>query len=120
MDAGVRMPADLRIQWAHLPFMAAAVVVEVLAPRRLFGAWWMGAVLAALAAAVALALSLPALRERSASGKASRRLVLVPPLGYPLLAGAVNSVWPLAVMLPAGIFLIRWRAVRIQTGHEAP
>jgi hypothetical protein len=37
-----------------------------------------------------------------------------------MLAGAMNSVWPLAMLLPALIFLVRWRAVRIQTGHEPP
>lgn len=108
--------SDLRIQWAHVPFLIGAVVIHVFASRRLFPDRWMGVVLAAAALGAALAVIAVAVTEP----RRRHRLVFAPPLAYPLLAGALNSVWPLAMMLPAFILIVRWRAVRIQTGHESP
>ncbi len=108
--------ADLRIQWAYAPFLLGAVAIHLAAPRRLFGTWWPAILLAGAALAAAAILIGAALRNEH-----RRNLLLfAPPLAFPLLAGALDSVWPLALLLPALIFVVRWRAVRIQTGHEPP
>jgi hypothetical protein len=108
--------ADLRIQWAYVPFLLAAIVIQLAAPRRLFGRWWPAIVLAGAALIGAAIL----IRRALADDGRRRLLLFAPPLAFPMLAGCLDSVWPLAMLLPALIFVVRWRAVRIQTGHEPP
>ena len=99
-----------RVHLVFPPFALAGLLLHAAAPARLLPEWWMGvaAGLPVIAAGIAVALV--------AEGRwALPAGTLVASLGFGI---AVNSIWPIALMLPAAILAIRWRAVRVQTGHR--
>lgn len=41
-------------------------------------------------------------------------------LAYVGIAAIADSLWPIALLLPALVVAIKWRAVAVQTGHRPP
>ena len=91
-------------------FVVAGIVLHFISPARLLPEWWMGlAVGLPLVAAGGAVLGVAEGRWAKPAGA----LVASVGVGF-----AVNSIWPIALLLPALVLAARWRAVRVQTGHR--
>jgi hypothetical protein len=99
-----------RIHLVFPPFVVAGIVLHLVSPARLLPEWWMGLAVGLPLVAAGVAILIVAEGRWAAPAGA---LVASVGVGF-----AVNSVWPIALLLPAVVLAIRWRAVRVQTGHR--
>ena len=109
------MHDDRKVLLLFVPFFGAGVLLHLWKPIELLGNRWVASALgiALVGAAVVLAFW--------AGGAGSAvRLQSAAALGYLGAAFIVDSVWPIALLLPALAFIIRWRAVTVQTGRRQP
>jgi hypothetical protein len=92
------------------PFVVAGVVLHLIRPARLLPDWWMGVAIGLPLVAGGVAIALVADHRWA---KPAGAVVASAGAGF-----AVNSVWPLVLLLPALVLAVRWRVVRVQTGHR--
>ena len=104
-----------RIYLALIPFFALGIVIQVANPRRLLPCWCLAIPIGIVLLIAAVLMAIPARHRGSANAWGS-------PVVFAYLAASafVNSVWPLAMLLPALILVIKWRAVAVQTGRRPP
>jgi hypothetical protein len=95
-----------------LPFFAGGVALHLWQPQRL-----LPCICAAIPAGLALLLLAVLLGMPVVRGKTSEWGPAVVAV-YVAAALFLNSLWPLALLIPALAAMIRWRAVRVQTGHR--
>ena len=88
------------------------LVTEFVGFLSAFGA---GGLAPGLAGAVVAARYLPPRAPDS-----PRRAEATAGLGYLGVSLLVNSSWPIALLLPALVVMIRWRATQVQTGRRQP
>jgi hypothetical protein len=98
-------------------FFAAGILLHLWRPVRILPEWWIALLIGVLLGVGALSLALPAIWGTAVS---EERLQAAAGLAY--LGGALgaNSAWPIALLLPALVLVIRWRAILIQTGRRPP
>ncbi len=103
-----------RIHWVFPPFLVAGLVIHLFSPLRLVPEWWMGVVIGVplLVAAAIVAFA--------CDGCEPYRWSLAMVLGYIGVAAIADSLWPIALLLPALIVAVKWRAIAVQTGHRPP
>jgi len=104
-----------RIYLALVPFFALGVVIQVWNPRRVLACWCLAIPIGMLLLIAAVLVAIPVRRRGSANSWG-------PPVVFAYLAASalVNSMWPLVMLLPALILVIKWRAVQVQTGRRPP
>ena len=106
-----------RIPLALVPFLIAGVVLSIWVPLRIFGSWWVGLVAGAVVGIVAIWAIVPVARRSAADDLRLAGGLLA---AYAALTLAANTWWPIFLLIPAVAGIIRWRAVRVQTGHRQP
>lgn len=103
-----------RVHWVFPPFLAAGLVIHAFAPLSLVPEWWMG-----------LAIGLPLVAAAgivafACDGCEPYRRSLAMILGYVAVSALVDSLWPIALAIPALALAVKWRAIAVQTGHRPP
>jgi hypothetical protein len=104
-----------RLYFTLIPFFAAGVALHIWDPRRVLPCWCMAIPLGILLLTAAALLVIPARKEQTTSAWG-------PPLVLAYLAATalMNSLWPLVMLLPALILIVKWRAIQVQTGRRPP
>ncbi len=102
-----------RLQWFYLPAFAVGVGLHLAQPVHLVPSFRIGAIVASCVAVTAVIIGIPAIGRQ-----APRQMGIAFLLLYVAASFALNSVWPLALLLPLFAFMVRWRAVQKQTGRS--
>ncbi len=102
-----------RLQWLYIPAFGLGAGLHAAHPIHLVPSVCIGAIVAAGIAAAAATVGVPALGRQ-----APLRIGIALLLLYVAASFALNSVWPLALLLPLFAFFVRWRAIEDQTGRS--
>ncbi len=106
-----------RLPLALVPFLLGGITLSFWLPLEVFPERWIGMV-AGLVALVAGMTLIVRSGARSAADDLQGAAGLL--LGYVGVSLAFNSWWPVLALVPALIGIVKWRAVRIQTGRRQP
>ena len=111
------LPMADRIPLVTIPVFLAGLALSRWTPLRIVTPWWIALVIGAVLGVVGLWLLLPVWRRPVDTSLRAAAGFLIAYFG---LAVLTNTWWPILLILPALAGVVRWRAVRIQTGHRQP